>query len=110
MPESTIKFLKTREVKTPSRGYPTDAGIDFYVPKFTSSFLKDLKEKNPDIFEKRDITNTFCITNSHSGSICISSGSENPTLEYDLKDKNDSLIKFDEENGKQYFLLKMNLF
>jgi hypothetical protein len=41
MAESIIKFLKIREVKTPTRGFPTDAGIDFYVPKFNPSFIKD---------------------------------------------------------------------
>lgn len=28
-----IKILKIREVKTPTRANPTDAGIDFYVPE-----------------------------------------------------------------------------
>lgn len=46
---STIKFLKTREVKSPTRAFETDAGIDFYVPEFTPEFVKILKEKNPDI-------------------------------------------------------------
>lgn len=41
-----IKFLKIREVKSPSRAYEFDAGIDFYVPEFTESFLDDLAEKN----------------------------------------------------------------
>jgi len=41
-----IKFLKTREVKSPSRANKYDAGIDFYVPEFTMSFIKDLGEKN----------------------------------------------------------------
>ena len=45
----TIKFLKTRNVKSPSRANKYDAGIDFYVPEFTEEFLKDLREKNPDI-------------------------------------------------------------
>lgn len=45
----TIKFLKTRSVKSPSRANKYDAGIDFYVPEFTEDFLKDLREKNPDI-------------------------------------------------------------
>lgn len=44
-----IKFLKTRDVKSPSRANRYDAGIDFYVPEFTPEFLKDLKTKNPDI-------------------------------------------------------------
>lgn len=27
-----IKFTKTKEVKTPNRAHPTDAGIDFFIP------------------------------------------------------------------------------
>ncbi|HUS49809.1 MAG TPA: hypothetical protein VMZ91_06570 [Candidatus Paceibacterota bacterium] len=46
----TIKFLKVRNVKSPSRANRYDAGIDFYVPEFTTEFLKDLKEKNPEIY------------------------------------------------------------
>jgi deoxyuridine 5'-triphosphate nucleotidohydrolase len=44
-----IKFLKTREVKSPSRANAYDAGIDFYVPELTDEFIKVLKEKNPQI-------------------------------------------------------------
>ena len=29
----TIKFLKVRDVKSPSRANEYDAGIDFYVPE-----------------------------------------------------------------------------
>lgn len=42
-----IKFLKTRNVKSPSRANAFDAGIDFYVPEFEPEFLKDLRDKNP---------------------------------------------------------------
>jgi dUTPase len=45
----TIKFLKTRSVKSPSRSNKYDAGIDFYVPEFTEQFKKDLLSKNPHI-------------------------------------------------------------
>ena len=37
-----IKICKTREVKTPEYGTPGSAGIDFFVPDFTESFLSDL--------------------------------------------------------------------
>jgi deoxyuridine 5'-triphosphate nucleotidohydrolase len=43
----SIKFLKTREVKSPSRSNQYDAGIDFYVPEFTPEFIKAVEEKNP---------------------------------------------------------------
>ena len=42
----TIKFLKVRDVKSPSRANEYDAGIDFYVPEFTKEFIKDLRAKN----------------------------------------------------------------
>lgn len=48
-----IKFLKTREVTSPSRANKFDAGIDFYVPEFTDSFIKDLGNKNPWMKELR---------------------------------------------------------
>lgn len=56
-----IDFCKTRDVKSPTRNTSTDAGIDFFVPNFTTEldkddkvvpnkdsqkFLDDLKEKN----------------------------------------------------------------
>jgi len=44
-------YSKTREVKDPTRGTSKSAGIDFYIPKFTLEFLKDLRTKNPNISE-----------------------------------------------------------
>lgn len=73
------KFLKVRNVKSPSRSYPTDAGIDFYVPQFDKKFIEDLKEKNKILF--------------------VSS------VNYNLNDNNESLIKFDDQEGKNYFIL-----
>lgn len=46
---SKIKFLKVRDVKSPVRGTNEAAGIDFFVPNFTSDFLVDLIKKNPGI-------------------------------------------------------------
>ena len=38
---NTLKIFKTKDVKTPSRGTPKSAGIDFYVPHdFTSVSLR----------------------------------------------------------------------
>ena len=45
-----ISFLKIRDVKSPLRANQFDAGIDFFVPKFTKQFISDLKEKNPLVF------------------------------------------------------------
>lgn len=30
--ETTLKYCKVRDVKSPCRAHPTDAGIDFFVP------------------------------------------------------------------------------
>lgn len=35
-----MKFIKTRDVKTPERAHDTDSGIDFYVP---NSFPEDFE-------------------------------------------------------------------
>jgi len=51
---NTIKFLKTRNVKSPSRANKYDAGIDFFVPEFTPDYLEILKEKNPEIYIEND--------------------------------------------------------
>jgi len=46
----TIKFLKTRDVKPPTRANAYDAGIDFYVPELTEDYVRAVKEKNPQLF------------------------------------------------------------
>lgn len=48
-----MKFLKTLAVKSPTRGTPVAAGIDFYVPDNTQKFRDAFIEKNPNI-EIRD--------------------------------------------------------
>lgn len=42
-----IKFIKTRAVKSPERGTPEAAGIDFFIPYQSDEFAADLKQKNP---------------------------------------------------------------
>jgi len=44
---NNIKFLKMYPVKSPSRGTPHSAGIDFYVPDSSSPFRVSFLEKNP---------------------------------------------------------------
>lgn len=44
-----MKFSKVREVKDPIRSTPKSAGIDFFVPVFTESFINDFEIKNPNI-------------------------------------------------------------
>lgn len=41
-----MKFFKTRKVKSPSRGTKLSAGIDFFVPEISESFLEDFRKKN----------------------------------------------------------------
>ena len=41
-----IEFSRIRKVKFPTRGTKYSAGIDFYVPEFTGSFLRDFNDKN----------------------------------------------------------------
>ncbi len=44
-----FEFAKVREVKSPLRGTEKSVGIDFFVPEFDEKFVRDLKEKNPNI-------------------------------------------------------------
>ena len=46
-----ISFVKVRDVKTPARGTPQSAGIDFFVPEYNEQFLEDLKKTNLEWFE-----------------------------------------------------------
>lgn len=39
-------FSKVREVISPNRTHEYDAGIDFFIPKFTDEFFSDIIEKN----------------------------------------------------------------
>jgi dUTPase len=97
----TIKFLKTRDVLDPVRSYPTDAGIDFFVPKFTKKFITDLKEKNKDLFKEQCEESGCCSTITFSGGVSGSSTQVN----YDLQDKNKTHFKFNDAEGKLYFNL-----
>ena len=41
-----ILFTKIRNVKSPNRAHPTDAGTDFYIPEYDKEFLEALIIKN----------------------------------------------------------------
>ena len=41
-----MRFLKSRNVKSPERGTGLSAGIDFFVPYYDDKFLNDIIEKN----------------------------------------------------------------
>ena len=55
-----IRFLKTRDVPSPTRANKYDAGIDFYVPQQSKEFIDLLIEKNPQI-SPMDINTTGII-------------------------------------------------
>lgn len=109
MAQEITKFLKVREVISPKRAFPSDAGIDFFVPKFTTTFVKNLKEKNPDLFPKNELgviaTYMTSSVGSSSGSLTLANSSNKQKVTYDLDDENDTFFKFDEEKGDLYFLL-----
>lgn len=49
--ETYIDYARVRDVKKPERGTSEASGIDLFIPKFTESFLEDLKKKNGCISE-----------------------------------------------------------
>ena len=100
MPNSTIKFTRTRGVKLPSRGHAHDAGIDFYVPNFDPTFMEDLKLKNPEVFEYNSNGSI-----AYGGQLVMSGGSNEPTVNFKLSDNNSSPVKYDDDQGLNYILL-----
>lgn len=105
MNKDVIKFLKIREVKSPTRAYQYDAGIDFYVPQFNKSFIEDLKKKNPDVFKVNTGYNTASLIYTTTIPSLTLNGSSNQNVSYELNDTNNSIFKFDDDNGENYFLL-----
>jgi len=100
MAKSTIKFTRLRNVDLPKRGHKHDAGIDFFVPKFDKTFVSDLKKKNLDLYPENP-NGCGC---TYPDGITLSDGSS-PGIKYELSDTNQSLIKFDENEGKSYIPL-----
>lgn len=78
-----MKFLKTLEVKSPTRGTALSAGIDFFVPEKTIEFIEAFSEKNSGV----EITEKGFIVKPH-GRVNIPSGIK---VEFD---KNFALIAF----------------
>jgi len=57
-----IEFKKIREVKTPSKAYPTDAGFDLYIPKFTPEFLSAVTYVNrPEVIKSADLHKLYTV-------------------------------------------------
>ena len=107
MAKSVIKFARLREVRWPERGHEHDAGIDFFVPKFDASFMTALKNKNDLEREKENCCDgqVLTYTSVGAGTLTLSGGEKQAEVKFDLADVNESMIKFDEEKGKNYFLL-----
>lgn len=62
MINNTIEFTKIRDVKSPVRANQNDAGIDFFIPNYSSQFFKDLESKN----EGNNITYVYVNKNNES--------------------------------------------
>lgn len=107
MAKSVIKFTRLRDVKLPKRGHSHDAGIDFFVPKFDKPFVGDLKRKNPELYpdEQPGYSMGSYLTVSSCSTVQMSSATNSPDLKFELDDDNNSLIKFDEAEGKSYIPL-----
>lgn len=77
---STLKFVKTRSVNSPSRGTKKSAGIDLFVPVFDDRFIKDLKDKNPQISDIRPDNHEWILFEDNKiilapgAALCIPSG------------------------------------
>ena len=100
MANSKIKFTRTREVQLPTRGHAHDAGIDFYVPTFDPVFMADLKLKNQELFQNRDL-----YLSPNAGCLTLSGGSNQSSVNFELNDSNNSPVKYDDEKGLNYLLL-----
>jgi dUTP pyrophosphatase len=50
-----IEYTKVRDVKSPNRGTPGSAGVDFFIPNYSEEFKKDFEEKNPELFLHNNI-------------------------------------------------------
>lgn len=61
-------FTKVRDVKSPSRANPYDAGMDFYIPEYSQDLVEKIKSN--DVFVDQD--NTIVI--KPHGRILIPSG------------------------------------
>lgn len=98
----TIKFLKFREVKSPNRAFPSDAGIDFFIPKFDKRFIEDLKEKNPHFFAQYlKLPNDSTIITNVTSYVSLEGSSAGSSMGC----QSCNYFGFDEDKGKAYFIL-----
>ena len=120
---SKITFFQTRSGKKPQRAHATDAGIDFFVPTFNSTFIKDLIAKNPFLLEREGyaglsltdrVPSTLYIgTSNYSAGPTGICGTPGPTgtpgpVGYVIEKpipENLNIVKFDNKLGLSYFEL-----
>jgi len=69
-----LKFSKIRQVKSIERGTKGSAGIDFYVPEATVSYIHDFEERNPEIKYSKDLKGVTSFTVPAHKSVMIPSG------------------------------------
>lgn len=73
-----IRICKTRNVKTPTRAHPTDAGLDFYCPEdLTPEDMKAMAEKTGHVLKYNVDPETGFVTDMcirWGESACIPSG------------------------------------
>ena len=116
-----IKFLITRDVKNPSRGFPTDAGIDFFVPTFNKEFVDYIlsDKSNRETFncntpqseleelKEEYITKPWLSDVNPCGIFLTSSDVvSSPTMTSDpVRNNPKDFFGFDIREGKPYFIL-----
>jgi dUTP diphosphatase len=71
-----LRYAKTREVNVPSRAHPTDAGIDFFVPKLDKKYLEDLDANpaNSGVMIKKNDDGTTSLVVPVGANVCLPSG------------------------------------
>lgn len=50
-----MKFTKVRDVKSPSRANAGDAGVDFYIPKYSKEIIEELSDINGVVVDTQGI-------------------------------------------------------
>lgn len=68
-----LKFSKIKQVNNPDRAHSTDAGIDFFMPKFNQNFINDLIIKNNSEHFSYNLDEKY-IKLLKNSNICIPSG------------------------------------
>jgi len=64
-----MEYTKIRKVKSPERAHKEDAGIDFFIPKFTNDFLKAFQSHNFIMSEDVDLQKKEIFLGAHTSLI-----------------------------------------